>query len=49
MAAAEIFARQYGLPKTKSRDTAMVVKSGTMCLASLGKYALKKQFLRMQL
>jgi hypothetical protein len=49
MAAAEIFARKYGLPKKKSRDTATIVKSGTMCLASLGKYTLKKQFLSMQL
>lgn len=46
LAAAEIFARRYGLPKMKSRGTAMIVKSGTMCLASPEKYTVKMQFLR---
>ena len=44
-----ILARQYGLPKMKSRDTVISVRSGTMCLASLGKYALKKRFWSRQL
>jgi hypothetical protein len=49
MAVEEIFAEMYGFPRRKSRDTAILVKHGIMRLASLGKYAPRKQFLSMQL